>query len=164
MHRYFFIPLAAFLLMPTYACAAAGGFDVMSLLPIVLIFAVFYFLLLRPQQQKMKTHQNMLTELKRGDRVVTSGGIVGLVQKTTDVDAIIEISDGVSVTVMKQMITEVLSLKNGENKKTSKLNAPVVKKNDKQKNQQGKKADVVSINAANAGQKNQDPAPVDPVA
>lgn len=110
MFRFLAVPAVAALITPTYAHANAGGFDAMSLLPIVLIFAVFYFLLLRPQQQKMKAHQKLLSELQRGDRVVTAGGIIGTVQKTTDSDAVVEIADGVRVTVMKQMITEVLSL------------------------------------------------------
>ena len=91
---------------PSHA-AGAGGFDVMSLLPIVLIFAVFYFMLLRPQQQKMKKHQELLSKLKRGDSVVTSGGIIGTVQKTTDTEVQLEIDKGVRINVVKSMITEV---------------------------------------------------------
>ena len=54
-----------------------GGLDFVQFLPIVLIFVVFYFLLIRPQQKKMKTHKDMLGALRRGDRVVTGGGIIG---------------------------------------------------------------------------------------
>lgn len=99
-------------LLPTAAMAnsGVGGFDVMSLLPIALIFVVFYFLLLRPQQKKMKQHQEMLGNLRRGDRVVTSGGIIGTVSKiTAENEVMIEIDDNVRVRVIKSMITEVMT-------------------------------------------------------
>lgn len=91
--------------------AAGGGADIlMSLAPIVLMFVIFYLLLIRPQQKKMKEHRNMLANLRRGDKVVTSGGIVGTVTKVTDDDKVaVEIADGVRVQVIKGMITEVLS-------------------------------------------------------
>lgn len=96
--------------IPAYANAGGGGFDVMSLLPIVLIFVVFYFLLLRPQQKKMKQHQELLSNLRRGDKVVTSGGIIGTVSKlVTDNEVMIEVDDNVRVRVVKSMITEVLT-------------------------------------------------------
>ena len=67
---------------PAYAQAAGGGFGGMeSLLPLVLIFVVFYFLLIRPQQKKQKEHRPMLESLHRGDRVVTAGGIMGTITK-----------------------------------------------------------------------------------
>ena len=74
------------LISPAYAQAAGapGAFDMMSLLPLVLIFIVFYFLLIRPQQKKMKVHREMLGALRRGDKVVTNGGIVGLVTKVIE--------------------------------------------------------------------------------
>jgi|GEM_PF-490230 len=104
--------LLALTLLPTAAFANAGGpgFDVMSLLPIVLIFVVFYFLLLRPQQAKMKKHQEMLNNLHRGDKVVTAGGIIGTVSKiNTDTEVMLEIDDNVRVRVVKSMISEVMT-------------------------------------------------------
>jgi len=87
-----------------------SGFDVMALLPFVLIFGVFYFLILRPQQQKMKTHQNMLANLRRGDRVVTNGGLIGTISKIVDESEVqLEIADNVRIRQVRSMITEVLA-------------------------------------------------------
>jgi len=77
---------------------------------ILLIFVIFYFLLIRPQQQKMKQHRAMVEALRRGDQVVTAGGIVGKVFKVNDDGMIeVEIADGVKVKVIKQTITQVLN-------------------------------------------------------
>ena len=90
--------------------SSIGGFDVMSFLPLILIFAVFYFLILRPQQKKLKTHQQMLANLRRGDRVVTNGGIIGTVSKlVSDQEVQLEIADDVKVRVIRSMITDVMS-------------------------------------------------------
>ena len=87
-----------------------GGFDIMSLLPLALIFVVFYFLILHPQQKKMKQHQQMLSGLRRGDKVVTSGGIIGTISKlTSDREVQVEIAEEVRVRIMRSTITEVLS-------------------------------------------------------
>lgn len=97
---------------PAYAQAAGGGvgFDIMSLMPLVLIFVVFYFLLIRPQQQKMKAHRAMLGAIRRNDRVLTGGGIIGTVTKVvSDTEVIIEIAEGVRVRVARGTIAEVLS-------------------------------------------------------
>lgn len=92
--------------------AAPGGLDsqIMSFLPLVLIFVVFYFLLIRPQQKRMKQHKEMLAALRRGDRIVTNGGIVGLVTKVVNQDElIVEIAENVRVRVMRSMIANVLA-------------------------------------------------------
>jgi preprotein translocase subunit YajC len=79
-----------------------------SLLPLVLIVVIMYFLVLRPQQQRVKTHQAMVKALRRGDTVVTNGGLVGKVTKVVDDDQIeVEISDGVRVRQMRSMVSEV---------------------------------------------------------
>lgn len=94
------------------APAAAAGPDAMlQFLPIILIFVVFYFLLIRPQQKKLKAHKEMLAALRRGDRVVTGGGIIGTITK---VDAeqevvVLEIAEGVRVRVQRPMISGVLA-------------------------------------------------------
>jgi len=93
---------------------AAGGqggdFNMMSILPLVLIFVVFYFLLIRPQQKKMKDHKTMLGALRRGDRVVTGGGIIGSVVKVQDGDeVVVEVADGVRVRVVRSTIQSVLT-------------------------------------------------------
>jgi preprotein translocase subunit YajC len=79
-----------------------------SLLPFALIFVIMYFLILRPQQKRVKQHQEMVTSLRRGDTVVTSGGLVGKITKVVD-DAEIEVqlADGVRVRQMRSMVQEV---------------------------------------------------------
>ncbi|MCK6453192.1 MAG: preprotein translocase subunit YajC [Alphaproteobacteria bacterium] len=97
---------------PAYAQAAGGGvgFDIVSLAPLVLIFVVFYFLLIRPQQQKMKAHRAMLGAIRRNDRVLTGGGIIGTVTKVvSDTELIVEIAEGVRVRVARGTVAEVLS-------------------------------------------------------
>ena len=79
-----------------------------AILPLVLIFVVFYFLLIRPQQKKQKAHKQMLSEVRRGDDVVTNGGIVGHVIKSRDENLLVEIAPGVRVRVMRTMISEVI--------------------------------------------------------
>lgn len=87
-----------------------AGFDFMSFLPIILIFGIFYFLLIRPQQKKMREHQAMLTAIRRGDKVVTNGGIIGTVSKlTNEKELLVEIADGVRVRILRAMIAEVLA-------------------------------------------------------
>jgi len=97
------------LISPAYAQGASGGSDfLIQLVPILLMFVIFYMLLLRPQQQRVKQHREMVANLRRGDTVVTSGGLVGKVTKVVDDDQIeFEISDGVRVRQMRQMISGV---------------------------------------------------------
>ncbi len=78
----------------------------MSLLPFVLIFVIMYFLILRPQQKRVKQHQEMVKNVRRGDTVVTNGGLVGKVTKVIDDDQIeIEIADDVRIRQMRSMLT-----------------------------------------------------------
>jgi preprotein translocase subunit YajC len=87
---------------------APGGDMMMSLLPFVLIFVIMYFLILRPQQKRVKQHQEMVKNVRRGDTVVTSGGLVARVTKVIDDDKIeIELADGVRATQMRQMVSDV---------------------------------------------------------
>ncbi len=80
-----------------------------AILPLVLIFVVFYFLLIRPQQKKQKAHRAMLSEVHRGDDIVTNGGIVGHVIKVgRDDNLLVEIAPDVRVRVMRTMISEVI--------------------------------------------------------
>lgn len=89
---------------------AAPGFDIISLLPLVLIFVVFYFLLIRPQQKKMKAHREMIGSLKRGDKVLTSGGIIGSIVKVEDDDTLlVEIAKDVRVRVARSTISDLLN-------------------------------------------------------
>ena len=97
--------------LPVLAQAApAGGSPndlIASLLPMVLIMVVFYFLLIRPQQQRMKQHRQMVSELKKGDAIVTSGGFIGKVKGLTDEDVSVEIAPNVVVKVVRSTISEV---------------------------------------------------------
>jgi preprotein translocase subunit YajC len=92
----------------------SGLFDnqsaMIQFLPLVLIFVVFYFLLIRPQQRKAKEHRTMLGALRRGDRVVTGGGIVGTVVRVESPEEVsVDIADGVRVRVVRSTITSVLA-------------------------------------------------------
>jgi preprotein translocase subunit YajC len=83
---------------------------VSTLVPLVLLFGIFYFLLIRPQQQRLKTHQALVASVKRGDTVVTAGGLIGKVAKVKDDGEImVEIADNVQVRVLKATLTEVRS-------------------------------------------------------
>lgn len=96
---------------PAYAQAPAGGGpDIfMSILPFVLIFVIMYFLIIRPQRQQMKKRQEMLNNIRRGDTIVTGGGVVAKVTKVDEaggeLDA--EIAQGVKVRVVRAMVAEV---------------------------------------------------------
>ena len=108
------------LISPAYAQDVAGMFgSATQFLPLVLIFVVFYFLLIRPQQQKQKEMRQMISALKRGDRVVTGGGIVGTVQRVPMVqdkdgkqvpsaEIEVEIAQGIRVTVLRDTISSVV--------------------------------------------------------
>ena len=96
---------------PAYAQAAGGAAGAFtSLMPLILIFAIMYFLLIRPQQKKLKEHKAMVEALRRGHQVLTQGGIVGKVMKVGE-DGIVEveIADGVKVKVLKHTIAQVMS-------------------------------------------------------
>lgn len=86
-----------------------GGDFIIQLLPLVLIFVVFYFLLIRPQQKRMKQHKEMLANVRRGDRIVGNGGLMGTVTKVNDDDdtMTVEIADGVRVQMLRSMLAEV---------------------------------------------------------
>jgi preprotein translocase subunit YajC len=78
-------------------------------IPLLLIFVIFYFFLIRPQQKRVKDHKLMVESLKRGDEVITSGGIIGIVEKVMEDDRIeVNLSDGVKVQIIKSTITSLL--------------------------------------------------------
>jgi preprotein translocase subunit YajC len=104
------------LISPAYAQDASGGLlgnlgSFGQFLPLILIFGVFYFLLIRPQQQRQKEAKAMLSAIKRGDRVVTGGGIVGVVQKVRDGsnEIEVEIAPNTRVTVLRDTISAVVN-------------------------------------------------------
>ena len=99
---------------PAFAQSGLFGGDsagvLTSVMPLILIFVIMYFLILRPQQQKVKQHQAMVKALRRGDTVITSGGLVAKVTKVVDDDQIeVEIADGVRVRQMRSMVSDVRS-------------------------------------------------------
>ncbi len=100
------------LISPAYAQAAGGGggSGLEAFIPLILIFVIFYFLLIRPQQKKMKEHKAMLEAVRRGDKVVTGGGLLGTVTKVAEGDEVtIEIAEGIKVKARKSMLAAVES-------------------------------------------------------
>lgn len=101
------------LITPAFAQSLGGGSSLASLTqfaPLILIFGVFYFILIRPQQQKQKALKASLAAMKRGDRVVTAGGILGTVQKTREGtnEVEVEIAPNVRVTVLRETISAII--------------------------------------------------------
>jgi preprotein translocase subunit YajC len=90
-----------------------GGFQ--ALIPLVLMFVIFYFLLIRPQQKKVKKHREMLSSLKKGDQILTSGGIYGKIVGLTDTIATVEIADKVRVKVSRANIGDLVQTVQGGN-------------------------------------------------
>ncbi len=100
------------LVTPAFAQSAGGAASAFtSFVPLILIFAIMYFLLIRPQQKKVKQHQAMVAALRRGDRVVTQGGLIGKVTRVKDDDAEIEVelAPNVKVQVVRSTVAQVVS-------------------------------------------------------
>ena len=95
---------------PAHAQAAGGmpGGDLMTFLPMIAIFVVFYFLLIRPQQKKAKEAKAMLDALQKGDEVVTAGGLLGRITKLTDQYATVEVAENTEITVQRPAIAQLL--------------------------------------------------------
>ena len=86
-----------------------SGQGIAQFIPLILIFVIFYFFLIRPQQKRVKDHKTMVSSLKRGDEVITSGGIIGIIDRVMEDDRIeIIVSEGVKVQVIKSTITSLL--------------------------------------------------------
>ncbi|MCV2880907.1 preprotein translocase subunit YajC [Actibacterium sp. XHP0104] len=96
---------------PAYAQAAGGaGGALTSFAPLLLIFAIMYFLMIRPQQKKMKEHKAMVEALRRGDQIVTAGGLIGKVSKVKDdTEVEVELAEGVKVRVVRSTIAQVMN-------------------------------------------------------
>ena len=98
------------MITPAYAQGVGGSSPELlyQLLPFALIFVIMYFLILRPQQKRAKQHQEMVKNVRRGDTLITSGGLVGKVTKVVDDDKVeIEIADGVRVRQVRSMVADV---------------------------------------------------------
>ena len=90
-----------------------SGSGFAQFLPLILIFVIFYFFLIRPQQKRLKDHKSMIAALKRGDNVVTSGGIVGKIERVMEEDKVeVSIADGITVQVVKSTIQSLVTQTN----------------------------------------------------
>ena len=91
-------------LFPTTEGEEAGGFDWTIIIFLVLIFAIFYFLLIRPQRKRQKQQQQLMEELKRGDKVITAGGIYGVIESVSEDSIIIKVESGATMRVAKSSV------------------------------------------------------------
>ncbi|MEM7638615.1 MAG: preprotein translocase subunit YajC [Pseudomonadota bacterium] len=109
MRKFIPLTLASVLIAPLAMAqdAAAGGGLMSSLIMFVPLILIFYFLLIRPQQQRQKKHRTMLEAIKKGDTVVTAGGLIGKVTRVADTEVTVELADGVRVRSLKGMIADV---------------------------------------------------------
>ncbi|SNR44189.1 preprotein translocase subunit YajC [Paracoccus sediminis] len=97
---------------PAYAQAAGSagaGAAFAQFIPLILIFAIMYFLMIRPQQKRVKQHKEMVSALKKGDQVITQGGIIGKVSSVRDDELEVEIATGVRVRVVRSTVSQVIS-------------------------------------------------------
>ena len=86
-----------------------NGQGIASFIPLILIFVIFYFFLIRPQQKRVKEHKTMVENLKKGDEVITSGGIIGIVDRVLEDDRIeVLLNDNVKVQIIKSTVTGLL--------------------------------------------------------
>ncbi len=98
-----------FFISNAWAQAPAGQPDpFMSFLPLILIFVIFYFLLIRPQTKRAKEHKKMVSELKAGDEVVTSGGVLGQITDVSEQFLKVEVADGVVLKIQRQTVAAVM--------------------------------------------------------
>lgn len=110
------------------------GGGLMSFLPLILMFVIFYFLLIRPQQKKQKEMREMLKNLKRGDRIITGGGIYGRIESITEDKVTVEIASGVVITVMRSYVSGLADTPSAAPKKNG-------KKGDKAEDKKADKAE-----------------------
>jgi preprotein translocase subunit YajC len=103
--------MSGIIISQAHASSVMGGdFTVMSFLPFVLIIAIMYFLIIRPQSKRAKEHKEMIEAIKRGDKVVTAGGFIGSVSKVVDQNELmVELSPGIEVRTLRSSISQVLS-------------------------------------------------------
>ncbi len=90
------------------AAPAAGASFFIQTIPLVLVFVIFWFLLIRPQQKRMKEHQAQIQAVKKGDRVVTGGGLIGKVTKVGETEVEVELAQGIRVQVVKSTLSQVV--------------------------------------------------------
>ena len=114
------------IISPAFAQASGGAGGLSSLLPFLLIFVVFYFFLIRPQQKRAKEHREMVNNVKRGDKIVTSGGLLGTVSKSVEGQETVEveIAKDIKVNVMRTMIADLRDKKDASKTAKAKEDAP----------------------------------------
>jgi len=87
--------------------AASPGGGLISLFPLLLIMVIFYFLLIRPQQKRLKEHRSVIESLKAGDKIITSGGLYGTIKTVNEIDLKVEIAQGVRVTIKRDSVASL---------------------------------------------------------
>ena len=108
--------------------APSPASGLMNIMPLILIFGIFYFLLIRPQQKRAKEHQALLQTVTRGDNIVTNGGILGKVVKAADDELTIEIAEGTRIKVLRAAIADVRGRPEPANDRASAKKKPKAKK------------------------------------
>jgi len=120
-----------FFISNAYAQASGGGTnDLVGLLPLVLIFVVFYFLLIRPQNKRQKEHREMVAGIKVGDEVATAGGLLGKVTKVSEQYVSVEVADGVEVTLQRHTVGALMPKGTLKSARSGKSKNKGGKKND----------------------------------
>ena len=102
------ISLIATILASTAAAPGGGASFIVQILPLLFVFVIFYFLMIRPQQRRMKEHQATIAAVQKGDQVITAGGIRGKVTKVSDDEVEVEIAQGIKVRIVKSTLSHVL--------------------------------------------------------
>ena len=109
------MPSSIFNQLLAAAAAPSGGTSFfIQTIPLVLVFVIFYLLMIRPQQKRMRDHQAQIQAVKKGDRVVTGGGLIGKVTRVTDTDVEVELSQGIRVMAVKSTLTQVVDPKSAK--------------------------------------------------
>jgi preprotein translocase subunit YajC len=98
-------------LLAAAAAPSSGTSFFIQTIPLVLVFVIFWFLMIRPQQKRMREHQAQIAAVKKGDRVVTGGGLIGKVTKVTDTEVEVELAQGIRVMAVKSTLTQVVDPK-----------------------------------------------------
>lgn len=104
-----------FLIQPAYAQGAQQADPFGFLLPMIIIFAAFYFLLIRPQQKKQKAHADLVNNLKEGDEILTAGGMLGVITGISEHYAVVKISDNTEIKIQKSSVAQVVPKDTFEN-------------------------------------------------
>ena len=97
-----------FFISNAYAQDAATSGGLMSFLPLIVIFAVFYFMLIRPQMKRSKEHKQLVSQLAKGDEVITNGGLLGRITDVSDSFVTLEVADNIKIKIQRQAVANVM--------------------------------------------------------